>query len=124
VYGLLKDEPAAVLIELPMAERGVFHLNAPYMLNSTLHWRPLVNGYSGFLPRSYDAHYEAMRTFPDDRSLAYLRQLGVTHVAVHSGGYRHPAGQEMLKTLPAVPGLRAAIKTPGLTIYKVRSVTP
>lgn len=123
VYGILKDEPGAVLLELPLFERGEFHLNAPYMLNSTKHWRPIVNGYSGFLPRSYQVHVDSVRNFPDEKSLAYLRRIGVTHVAVNPRGFAHPEGQDRLKAMAASRGLRAAINTPGMTIYKVRPVT-
>lgn len=123
VYGILKDEPGAVLLELPLFERGEFHLNAPYMLNSTKHWRPIVNGYSGFLPRSYQVHVDSVRNFPDEKSLAYLRRIGVTHVAVNPRGFAHPEGQERLKAMAATKGLRATIHTPGMTIYKVRPVT-
>jgi hypothetical protein len=121
-YAVLKEEPGAVLLELPLYEPSAFQLNGRYMLFSTAHWRPIVNGYSGFLPRSYHEHLAALRTFPDDASLAYLRRIGVTHVAVHPGGFRHAAGQEQLKAMAAQPGLRAAINSPGLIIYKVRPV--
>jgi hypothetical protein len=121
-YAVLKDEPGAVLLELPLYEPREIALNGRYMLFSTEHWRPIVNGYSGFLPRSYHEHLAALRSFPDDASLAYLRSIGVTHVAVHPGGFRHAAGQEQLKAMAATPGLRAAINSPGLIIYKVRPV--
>ena len=124
-YAMLKEEPGAVLLELPLYEPSAFQLNGRYMLFSTRHWRPIVNGYSGFLPRSYHEHLAGLRSFPDDAALAYLRRIGVTHVAVHPGGFRHPAGQEQLKAMASTPGLRAAINSPGLIIYKVRpAVTP
>jgi hypothetical protein len=121
-YVVLKEEADAVLLELPLYEPNAFQLNGRYMLFSTVHWRPIVNGYSGFLPRSYHEHLAALRNFPDEASLAYLRRVGVTHVSVHPGGFRHAAGQEQLKAMSAHPGLRAAINSPGLIIYKVRPV--
>lgn len=122
MYQVLRDEPNAVLLELPLYHPSRFQLNAPYMLHATLHWRPLVNGYSGFLPASYITHYERLGSFPDDASLAYLRQLGVTHVAVHAAGFRDARGQRTLEEIRSQPGLRPAITSPGLTIYKVRPV--
>ena len=122
IYTVLKDEPGAVLLELPLYEPAAIHLNGRYMLNSTEHWRPLVNGYSGFLPRSYHEHLDALRHFPDARSIEYLRRIGVTHVAVHAGGFRHPAGQEQLKAMANTPALRPAISSGGFVIYKVRPV--
>lgn len=121
-YAVLREEPGAVLLELPLYEAGAFQLNGRYMLHSTRHWRPIVNGYSGFLPRSYRQHLAELASFPDDASLAYLRRIGVTHVAVDPGGFRHPAGQEQLEAMASTPGLRAAINSPGVIIYKVRPV--
>ena len=54
------------------------------MLNSTAHWQPMINGYSGFQPASFFQHAEGLAGFPDDRSLATLREIGVTHVFVHT----------------------------------------
>ena len=46
------------IVEMPMLDvyalerRPVFHDSA-YMVYSTLHWKPMVNGYAGIEPRSY-----------------------------------------------------------------------
>ena len=53
------------------------------MLASTLNFRPLLNGYSGFVPPSYVAHYEALRDFPSAASIAALQSFGVTFLFVH-----------------------------------------
>lgn len=89
VYTLLAREPHAVVVEFPMAAPRTIFENAPYMLYATRHWKPLVNGYSGFTPQSYDVHWRALEHFPDPPALAALADLGVTHVVVH--GARWPA---------------------------------
>ena len=121
-YAILKDEPGAVLLELPLYDPKLIHLNGRYMLYSTEHWRPIVNGYSGFIPSVYHEHLAALRNFPDEPSLAYLRRIGVTHVAVHPGGFRHAAGQEQLRAMASSQALRPAINSGGFIIYKVRPV--
>lgn len=83
VYDVLASERTAVVAEAPFPMPSQWFLNSPYMVNSTRHWKPLLNGYSGFRPASYDAAYEAMRGFPSDASLIALHGLGVTHVVVH-----------------------------------------
>ncbi len=123
-YQVLALEPKAVLVELPLYEPRAFYQNAPYMLHATVHWRPILNGYSGFLPASYVEHYERLRDFPGEASLSYLRQIGVTHVAVHANAFAHQAGQERLQAIATAPGLRPAITGPNLTIYKVRPILP
>jgi hypothetical protein len=65
----------------------VFH-NAPYLVESTAHWRPILNGYSGFIPPSYGEHARALVHFPRADAIAALRQAGVTHVFVHDKSLR------------------------------------
>lgn len=119
VYDVLRSEPDAVLVELPMPEPANFHENGPFMLHAAVHWRPMLNGYSGFLPQSYRTHYERLRSFPDKGSIAYLRQVGVTHVAVHANLFAAKWGREQLEAIDRSADVRPAIKSPGLTIYTV-----
>jgi hypothetical protein len=58
-------------------------MNVSYMLGSTRHWHPMLNGYSGFVPRSYETARAELGGFPDERSLIFLWSLGVTHVFVN-----------------------------------------
>lgn len=83
IYRTLADSKA-VVVELPFYDSRAASFHAPYMLNSTAHWRPLLNGYSGFQPASFTRYYEALKQFPDARSFAELHDLGVTHVFVHT----------------------------------------
>jgi hypothetical protein len=85
VYRFLQRERqnGSAVIELPMASG----FNVFYMYWSTRHWRPLVNGYSGYTPRDYDDTVELMDTFPDEASIARLRELNVGHILVHEYYY-------------------------------------
>jgi hypothetical protein len=83
VYDALATERQAIVVELPFYEGRISFGNAPYMLNSTRYWRPMLNGYSGFRPPSYDETFERLRNFPDAASLQALKARGVTHVIVH-----------------------------------------
>lgn len=83
IYAALPST-GAVLFEFPVhspADR--FAENLPYMYFSMWHWRPMVNGYSGFIPASYQALLANTSTFPDDRALDYLARIGVTHIGLH-----------------------------------------
>jgi hypothetical protein len=83
VYAALPAH-GVVLFEFPVhppADR--FSENLPYMYFSIWHWRPMVNGYSGFIPASYEALLAGVSTFPDAAALQFLRTAGVTHVALH-----------------------------------------
>jgi hypothetical protein len=83
VYAALPAR-GAVLFEFPVhspADR--FAENLPYMYFSMWHWTPMVNGYSGFIPASYQALVEGTSTFPADGALDYLERVGVTHVTLN-----------------------------------------
>ena len=58
-----------------------------YSYLSTLHWFPTLNGYSGFNPPSYLDRVDALRSFPDDASIARLRRDGARYVVVHFDHY-------------------------------------
>jgi hypothetical protein len=123
-YRVLAAEPVGALVELPLYPPKAFFRNGTYMLHATRHWKPMLNGYSGFRPASYATHWEASRTFPDERSLDYLRSVGVTHVAVHANAFVEVNGAERLKQIANTPALRIAVQSGTLTIYRLGPKAP
>jgi hypothetical protein len=118
IYRELRDVPDAVVVELPLPHPwAVFH-NAKYMLNSTLHWKPMVNGYSGFLPNSYRQHYDQLASFPDEHSIAALRHLGVTHLFVHTD----QLAASVAGNLDQVPGLARLSAEETVVLYRLRAI--
>jgi hypothetical protein len=81
-----REAPDGVLAELPLGESD-FDLRA--MFYSIAHWRPLVNGYSGFYPPHYGRLALATSDVPRfaETALQALRAQGATHVLVHEGSY-------------------------------------
>src|SRR5262249_49336002 len=79
----LDPQRRSAVIELPMASG----FNVFYMFWSTRHWRPLVNGYSGYAPRDYEETVRRMCDFPDADSIARLRALDVRHILIHESYY-------------------------------------
>jgi hypothetical protein len=121
-YRILAEKPVNVVVELPLYAPTAFFRNGDYMLHSTVHWRPILNGYSGFMPASYALHHEALREFPDASALAYLRRLGVTHVAVHANAFAEVHGHQRLQQISTTPGLHVAVQGgTNLTIYRLGS---
>jgi hypothetical protein len=115
VYATLRNVAGAVVAELPMALPRNQFVNAPFLLNSTAHWKPMLNGYSGFLPGSYVDHYEALVDFPSPRSLDALRRFGVTHVFVHFDRFT-PENRSAIRTEPM---LRAIAEDGDIVLYEV-----
>jgi hypothetical protein len=82
VYRFLADDPkVAAVLELPI---GAPLDDLTYQYFATLHHKPLVNGYSGFIPPENAAFRSACcAPVPDAERLAQIREWGVTHVVVH-----------------------------------------
>jgi hypothetical protein len=84
-----------VLVEQPFFPRWVAFQNAPYVLNSTAHWRPLMNGYSGYTPESYRRVAWTFWYFPRDHAIQAMREAGVTHFTVHPQRFGNGAAETL-----------------------------
>ncbi|MDE3156176.1 MAG: hypothetical protein KGN76_13825 [Acidobacteriota bacterium] len=98
IYRTLRLAPPGAVVEFPMYPPGHPIDNARYMLNSTVYWKPLVNGYSGYLPVSYNRHYDAFSTFPDPGAITALRAAGVRYVFVHFDALPDATGQAIRRS--------------------------
>ncbi|HQZ38235.1 MAG TPA: hypothetical protein PLH72_04265 [Vicinamibacterales bacterium] len=85
IYTRLAGEPGVVLVELPLYAGPAVSENARYLVAATAHFRPLVNGYSGFETEAFRERAARWRGFPSDEVLDQMRALGVTRVMVHLG---------------------------------------
>jgi hypothetical protein len=84
LYALLARLPAGVVAEFPMPlPEELPGDDHRYAYLSTFHWKPLVNGYSGFYPRSYLNRIGRLSGFPNERSIQALRSEHVRYVVVH-----------------------------------------
>ena len=105
-------QPAAMrtvdgpMLVLPSSQ----NLDQPVMLWSTDRFQPMVNGGSGFTPRSQAQIREATVSFPDYASVDYLRQIGVKNVVVL---------RDELEGTPWEGMLDRPVDTPGVTREQV-----
>lgn len=70
----LAGRAGAVLV-LPLADDDTWP-----MLDALAHGRPVVNGYSAFIPRPFDRAMELFASGVDGEGLRFLRAVGATHV--------------------------------------------
>jgi len=115
----------AVLFEFPVhAPADRFAENLPYMYFSMWHWTPMVNGYSGFIPASYQALVEATSTFPADAALDYLTRVGVTHIALNCRLWEPDVCASTMERLDAMPRIRRLTRAnwygAPATLYELR----
>lgn len=116
MYDILAGQSPSVVVELPLPDTRSFFLNGPYLLNSTRHWRPMLNGYGGFAPASYARASKAVSGFPDDRSLIALHERGVTHVVVHE----NDLGRDRFQAIARIASLQLMAEHDDIHIYRLR----
>ena len=88
LYAWLAAQPPGIVAEFPMPRANQLPGDeARYAYMSTFHWKPLVNGYSGYYPPSYLQRLERLEGFPDEAGIRQLRLDRVRYVIVHGTAY-------------------------------------
>ncbi|MFL6262978.1 MAG: hypothetical protein ACJ76Y_25035 [Thermoanaerobaculia bacterium] len=81
-YAWLRDEPSVkAIVELPLRSDD----ENLYLYAATLHWKPIANGYSGYLADSYVGLLNNLPLLPHADGFNRLRGMGITHVVLHTG---------------------------------------
>jgi hypothetical protein len=119
-YSWIRDEPSIKgLVELPIFNDG---RDSYYVYSSTLHWKPIANGYSGYTPASYVELASRIRFLPNPGGFDLLRKMGISHVVVHA---RKPdrvkavrKWEERFLTGPE-RRMERVYQEPGISIYRL-----
>jgi hypothetical protein len=83
-YRTLARLPRGPVIEVPFwSDRLAYHRHAEYMLGSTYHWQPLINGYSDHIPQDFRDAAGPLSGFPSANSFRILEQRGARYAVVH-----------------------------------------
>lgn len=92
VYAWLKAQPPGTIVaELPARQaydyaRPAFH-DSIYMVWSTYHWQPLVNGFAGAETPLIQRFRALAPAFPERAALDVMKEAGARYVVVHLRGY-------------------------------------
>ena len=124
VYPVLALQPPGPVIEMPFYYRevGLFR-HAQYMLKSTTHWMPLVNGYSDYIPPDFLANVRAIASFPSADSLRILAPLRVRYAVFHMNHYNAKNRIEVAARLNRfAPYLRPLYIDETLRLYEIVSL--
>lgn len=104
VYAELARLPRGPLLELPLSRLDGLRASY-YMVQSTKHWMPLLEGSSGYIPPSQQLIVDVARRLPDPEALRLLgRMTGLRYVVVHlaelppaqQAAWRAPHGLRLL----------------------------
>src|SRR6266545_3447917 len=119
-YGVLASRPRAALAEFPFyGERIAFPLHAQYMLFSTSHWMPMVNGYSDVIPQDFREAAVVLDSFPSDDAFIVLAKRRVRYVAVHWDMFAGRDAEIRARLTKYLPNLRVLSDDNRMTLYEV-----
>jgi hypothetical protein len=119
-YQLLAGMRRAPLAEFPFyGERIAFPLHAQYMVLSTAHWMPLVNGYSDHIPQDFREAAAVLDSFPSNDTFAVLQRRRVRYVGIHWDMYG-PRADEIRRRLEGFTKyLRLLSHDPQMSLYEI-----
>jgi len=87
-YRMLAQLPAGPIAEFPyFNDRMQYPRHTYYMMGSTAHWRPLVNGYSDVIPQDFRAEVDVLAGFPSPQSFDILVRHDTRYVLLHRQFY-------------------------------------
>ena len=120
-YRTLARLPRAPLAEFPyFSRRTDYPRHAEYMLGSTFHWQPLVNGYSDFIPGEWRRTAEAMSYFPTRQSFRILSDIGARYVVFHLNGYNTGNRAELIERIGRYQQfLRPLVQQDDVWLYEI-----
>jgi len=125
-YRVIAGMQRGPLAEFPFYDRPMdFHIHTRYMLNSTAHWQPLVNGYSDHIPADFRALAATLATFPSRESFQAMRERRVRYLAIHRSRYGRRTWPEIERRLqPLKQNLRLLADDGDVAIFEIVSWPP
>jgi hypothetical protein len=126
VYRALARLPRGAVIEMPFyyPEVGLFQ-HAKYMLASTAHWMPLVNGYSDYIPPDFIEHVLTLAPFPSRDAFKVLEPNRVRYAVFHMYGYNTQNRNDVLARLKQFePYLRPLYFSEDTRLYEIVGFPP
>jgi hypothetical protein len=97
-----------------------FHRHARYMLRSTRHWQPLVNGYSDYIPRDWADSTLLLSSFPNPEGFEILRARRARYVVFHLNLYNHRSREALLSRIRAyAPYLRPLVQEEDVWLFEI-----
>ena len=122
-YRALAAVPRGPVVEFPFYDRRIdFHIHTRYMLSSTVHWQPLVNGYSDHIPADFRQVATTLAGFPSPESFRAMRTYRVRYLTISRNRYGRQAIADVEARLQAyLPHLKLVADDGDVVIYEVVS---
>ena len=119
-YAVLAHRPRGPLAAFPFyGERIAFPLHAQYMLFSTAHWMPMINGYSDVIPNDFREAARVLDGFPSDDAFRVLARRRVRYLAVHWDMFAGRDREIRARLEPYLGNLRLLWNDERMTLFEV-----
>ncbi len=120
-YRALAQLPQGPVAEFPyFYRRSDFPRHADYMLGSTYHWQPLINGYSDHIPQEWRDTVVPLSSFPTREAFGILGRLGARYAVFHLQGYDRRSRERLLERLTEYGRyLRPLVQQDDVWLYEI-----
>ncbi len=114
-------QPAGPVAEFPFShQRSDFPRHAIYMVNSSTHWMPLVNGYSDHIPREFRDAVVPLSTFPSRGAFRILANVGARYVVFHLNLYDARSRERLIERIDTYREyLRPLVKEGDVWLFEI-----
>jgi hypothetical protein len=123
-YAVLAAMPRGGVAEFPFFDRRIdFHIHTRYMLFSTCHWQPLLNGYSDYIPPDFRTLATSLASFPSREAFSALKQRRARYLVIHRDrdGYGRATPDIEQRLEPFRQHLRPIASDDRVAIYEIVS---
>jgi hypothetical protein len=126
VYRVLALSPRGPVIEMPFFYLPeIFFRHTYYMLASTTHWMPLVNGYSDYMPPDFVDGVMTLAPFPSRDAFKRLEPNHVRYAVFHMYWYNAENARDVLARLKEFePYLRPLYIDADTRLYEIVGYPP
>ena len=119
-YRQLATLPDGALLELPVYSRTLGFIRARYMVDSTAHWKPLVDAYSDFIPPDFLERADMIGQFPTREGLKEAARVPFRYAMFHLDRYQADARAALFVRLAHyAPCLRRLYGDDATLLYEV-----
>jgi hypothetical protein len=122
-YSVLAMLPRGPVTEFPFHDRRIdFHLHTTPMLRSTVHWQPLVNGYSDHIPSDFREIAPRLASFPSRDAFAAMRERRVRYFTIDRARYGRASAADVEARLAEFQShLKLIVDEDGVALYEIIS---
>lgn len=119
-YLHLASLPRGPVVEMPMYSERFAFARTRYMLSSTVHWMPLVDAYSDYIPDDFRARLDVLGEFPTREAFKLLERDGVRYAVFHVDQYSGAAAETLRARLAEFePYLRRLEANDEVELYEI-----